>query len=56
MTSHHHAVGLNQNLSIVSGTWGYGKITLLVEAKIFSYKIIVVLCHNVNFDATIMTS
>ena len=56
MTSHHHAVGLNQNLSTVSGTWSYGKIALLVEAKIFSYKIIVVLCHNVNFDATIMTS
>ena len=49
LTSHHHAVGSNQNLSTVSGTWSYGKIALLVEAKIFSYKIIVVLCHNVNF-------
>ena len=57
MTSQPHAVGLNQNLSTVSGTWRYGKMTLLVEAKIFSYKIIVILCHNVNFDVTIiMTS
>ena len=31
-------------------------MALLVEAKIFSYKIIVILCHNVNFDVTIMTS
>ena len=38
------------------GTWGYGKIALLVEAKIFSYKINLILCHNVNFDVTIMTS
>ena len=37
-------------------TWSYGKMALLVEAKIFSYKIIVILCHNVNFDVTIMTS
>ena len=31
-------------------------MALLVEAKIFSYKINVILCHNVNFDVTIMTS
>ena len=31
-------------------------MALLVEAKIVSYKIIVILCHNVNFDVTIMTS
>ena len=40
----------------MNGTWGYGKMTLLVEAKIFLYKIYVILCHNVNFDVTIMTS
>ena len=58
MTSQCHAVGLNQNLSmyLVNGTWGYGKMALLVEAKIFSYKINLILCHNVNFDVTIMTS
>ena len=32
------------------------KMALLVEAKIFSYKINLILCHNVNFDITIMTS
>ena len=31
-------------------------MALLVEAKIFSYKINLILCHNVNFDVTIMTS
>ena len=31
-------------------------MALLVGAKIFSYKVIVILCHNVNFDVTIMTS
>ena len=31
-------------------------MALSVEAKIFSYKINVILCHNVNFDVTIMTS
>ena len=40
----------------MNGTWSYGKMALLVEAKIFSYKIIVILRHNVNFDVTIMTS
>ena len=54
MTSQCHAVGLNRK--IVNGTWSYGKIALLVEAKIFLYKIIVILCHDVDFDVTIMTS
>ena len=31
-------------------------MALLVEVKIVSYKINVILCHNVNFDVTIMTS
>ena len=31
-------------------------MALLVGAKLFLYKIIVILCHNVNFDVTIMTS
>ena len=58
MTSQCHAVGLNQNLSTVSCEWDLElwKMALLVGAKIFSYKIIVILCHNVNFDVTIMTS
>ena len=40
----------------VNGTWGYGRMALLVEAKMFSFKINLILCHNVNFDVTIMTS
>ena len=39
----------------MNGTWSYGKMAFLGEAKIFSYKIIVILCHNVNFDVTIVT-
>ena len=30
-------------------------MTFLVRAKIFLYKINAILCHNVNFDVTIMT-
>ena len=61
MTSWRHSVTrLGQikisQLYLVNGTWGYGKMALLVEAKIFSYKINLILCHNVNFDVTIMTS
>ena len=58
MTSQCHAVELNQNLSTVSCEWDLGlwKMALLVEVKIFSYKINLILCHNVNFDVTIMTS
>ena len=61
MTSQCHAVELNQNLSTVSCEWDMElwKMALLVEAKKaknFSYKIIVILCHSVNFDVTIMTS
>ena len=40
----------------MNGTWSYGKMAVLVEAKISSYKINVILCRNVNFDVTIMTS
>ena len=32
------------------------KMTILVEAKIFAYEIIEIVCHNINFDVTIMTS
>ena len=61
VTSWHHSVKrLNEitisQLYLVNGTWGYGKMTLLVEANIFSYKMNVILCHNVDFDVTIMTS
>ena len=50
MMSQCHAVGLNQNLStlyLVNGTWSYEKMVLSVEAKLFSYKIIVILCQSV---------
>ena len=51
MTSQCHAVGSNQNLSTVSCEWDLE----LWKNGTFS-KIIVILCHNVNFDVTIMTS
>ena len=31
-------------------------MAFFVEGKIFSYKINAILCRNVNFDVTIMTS
>ena len=49
MTSRCHAVGLNQNLSTVSCEWDMGlwkNGTFIVEAKIFSYKINLILCHS----------
>ena len=58
MTSRCHAVGLNQNLPTVSCDWDLElwKKGPFSEAKISAYKINGNLCHNVNFDVTIMTS
>ena len=61
MTSWRHSVTRFGEIKIcqlylVNGTWSYGKMAFLVEGKIFSYKINAILCRNVNFDVTIMTS
>ena len=61
MTSRCKSVELNQNLSTVSFEWDldHVKMSFIMRAVIFSYKINVILCHNGDqggLDYYVMTS